>query len=336
MMNYINEAWTVRMSQFQLWLDDGEEEQERKQTSEHSRDNHSALQRFDELSRQQRVPVTEKELGARLAAISGEDLPGQAILPEEIQRQVLDSCPKFQQQVQERFDQYQGLRQRIQQAGIADRKSLTQEVQAQIKQWFLQKIVLIEDYYASGDELIHELIEHTPPGLMARVMGLQNIKGTGLNLVYRFQSWDQTAQGLSKLDQDDPFIAEQGLNMLGGMQDFSILSYELLKETFAKVRHKSLAQSEHFQAELAFIEQRQAQALKSEPGKTKGKKNPWLEYIRSSLEAFLDSGDAIKRRKHSYQVYDDLINERISVDKAAYEIKQLNQRQKGGWLLRDY
>lgn len=326
MMNYINEAWAARMGQFQLWLGGSEGQ---------GSDNQAALQRFDELCREQRVPVTEQELLTRLAAITGDDLPEASVLAEGSHQQVLDACPVFQQQVQQAYDKYQALHQKITAANNSDRKALTQEVQEQLKQWFLDKIVVIEDYYASGDDLIHELIEHTPPGLTARVIGLQNIKGTGLGLVYRFQNWDQTAQGLKKLQDDDPFIAEQGLNMLSGMQDFSVLSYELLKQVFADVRCKSLAQSEHFQAELAFIEQRQSQVIKAESGKSKTKKNPWLEKIRSGIEAFLDSGDAIKRRKHSYQVYDDLINERISVDRAAHEIKQLNQRQKGGWLLRD-
>ena len=53
-----------------------------------------------------------------------------------------------------------------------------------------------------------------------------------------------------------------------------------------------------------------------------------------AIEAFLDSGDAVKRRKMADLIYKDLAAERISYDQAAIELKALNQRQKGGWLQR--
>jgi hypothetical protein len=50
------------------------------------------------------------------------------------------------------------------------------------------------------------------------------------------------------------------------------------------------------------------------------------------LEAFLDAGDAVRRRKTAHQIYKDLTAERISHERAAMELKKLNKRQKGGWL----
>jgi gamma-polyglutamate synthase len=52
----------------------------------------------------------------------------------------------------------------------------------------------------------------------------------------------------------------------------------------------------------------------------------------SALERFLDAGDAVKRRKIADQIYEDMIAARISTTRAAYELKKLTQRQKGGWL----
>ncbi|MDP6357865.1 MAG: hypothetical protein QF473_22315 [Planctomycetota bacterium] len=50
------------------------------------------------------------------------------------------------------------------------------------------------------------------------------------------------------------------------------------------------------------------------------------------IEAFLDAGDAVRRRKQADRIYRDLTAERISQDRAALELHALTQRQKGGWL----
>ena len=50
------------------------------------------------------------------------------------------------------------------------------------------------------------------------------------------------------------------------------------------------------------------------------------------VEAFLDAGDAVKRRKKANQIYRDLAAERISHERAALELQVLTKRQKGGWL----
>ena len=54
------------------------------------------------------------------------------------------------------------------------------------------------------------------------------------------------------------------------------------------------------------------------------------------LENCLDIGDAVKRRRKANQIYKDLVAERISINRAVSELKELNRRQKGGWLLQGY
>jgi hypothetical protein len=51
-----------------------------------------------------------------------------------------------------------------------------------------------------------------------------------------------------------------------------------------------------------------------------------------TAEALLDAGDAVRRRRTADRIYRDLAAERISLDRAALELKKLNARQKGGWL----
>ena len=52
----------------------------------------------------------------------------------------------------------------------------------------------------------------------------------------------------------------------------------------------------------------------------------------SMIEAFIDAGDAVRRRKASDRIYKAMIAEQISNQRAASELKKLTTRQKGGWL----
>ena len=57
--------------------------------------------------------------------------------------------------------------------------------------------------------------------------------------------------------------------------------------------------------------------------------------IVSFLEAFIDAGDAVRRRRKTDRLYKALIAEQISSQRAAAELKKLTSRQKGGWLASD-
>ena len=57
-----------------------------------------------------------------------------------------------------------------------------------------------------------------------------------------------------------------------------------------------------------------------------------ISKVLDFIEAFLDAGDAVKRRKRANAIYQDLADQRISHDRAANELQTLNKRQKGGWL----
>ena len=57
-------------------------------------------------------------------------------------------------------------------------------------------------------------------------------------------------------------------------------------------------------------------------------------HVINIIEAFLDAGDAIKRRKKADKVYRDLAHERISQTRAISELQALTYRQKGGWLIK--
>ena len=80
---------------------------------------------------------------------------------------------------------------------------LTDRVHKLLKEWFNRKLVVIENYDATGEEIIQQIVDETPPGFLNRVMGIQNIKGTGLDFVYRFHAWDTCYQACQTLKSGD-------------------------------------------------------------------------------------------------------------------------------------
>ncbi len=105
------------------------------------------------------------------------------------------------------------------------------------------------------------------------------------------------------------------------------------KKPSAKARTRAFAQNERYQAELKLI----ISHLDAAMGKVRAQMTPVqsdnkLSKVLKFLKAFLDAGDAVKRRKMANLIYKDLAAERISHDRAVLELQALNKRQKGGWL----
>lgn len=203
-------------------------------------------------------------------------------------------------------------------------------------QCFRKKIIIMEDEHATGDEIISSIVHHTPPGLENKIMGMQNIKGTGLDFVYRWLYWDFCNSALDQLLSDKEQVAHEGLKQLVTFQEYSLLCEHKVKKVIYSVKEKTWAQRETVQAELELIESRlknQLDNINSSIGK-QDISSRWKQLIIYFFEEILDTGDAIKRRKKADLIYKELINLRISHARAAQELKKLNARQKGGWLAR--
>lgn len=200
--------------------------------------------------------------------------------------------------------------------------------------WLERRILVVEDYYASGNQIIDIICRATPPGFKNRIQGIQNIKGTGLDFVYRWQAWDTCYRACALLQSPEPEVARQGLAALASFQEFGLLCEEHIKTVIATVNAAPEAQSEHFLSELNIIAAHLDRAMQEvRKQMTVTRASGWQDSLFSGIESFLDAGDAIKRRKISNRIYRDMINERISHARAALELQALNKRQKGGWLL---
>jgi gamma-polyglutamate synthase len=213
-----------------------------------------------------------------------------------------------------------------------DRAQIDQMFRQTVRRWFDAKIVVIEDFNATGDAVIAELADITPPGFLNRVMGVQNIKGTGLDFVYRWQAWEQVARACDMAESEDPHLRAEGIQRLAGFKEFGVASEARVRRTLARLKRQSdLGPALDAQVAIA------AHALDDQLSRVKAEMIPdrpsrvWGRLV-AMLEALLEPWDSIRRRRRAERIYRDLARERISRPRAAYELKRITLRQKGGWL----
>ncbi|BCR06869.1 hypothetical protein DESUT3_39380 [Desulfuromonas versatilis] len=332
LLGYIRRAWRERLAAWTLWPEEGGAD---------------AGEIFRQAARWLRVPHDDAQVRGRLRAML-EGLGMTAEAPAELWPDAAAAKLWLQQagagegagevarqlvEDQQRLEQYRQFARRLEDPG-ADRADLDAGARALLSAWFEAKLVVIEDPHASGDQIIQRICAATPPGLLGRIMGLQNIKGTGLGFVYAWQAWERCHQACTLLQSQEAAKAESGLRQLAAFQDFNLLCAERVREAIARVRPSPVAQRELFQAELEVIAARLEDRLHELTSRLHFTAATGL-LIRGveALEAFLDAGDAVRRRRQADRIYRDLGRERISHARAAIELQALNQRQKGGWLL---
>jgi poly-gamma-glutamate synthase PgsB/CapB len=325
----------------------------------------SSVEKLQAQAQKFRIATTEQQVLQRLqACISGLSFDHSALLqsvpltlnPESVAnwqppgvdinltKQPLSQQPLSQQQ----FSQQQSVQAIVQQfrrdaKQYLEFKTFTEQFDANTAQpmsdWlfacFKSRWTVLEDYYASGNQTINSLVAHSPPGLLCNIIGVQNIKGTGLDFIYRWQSWQQVYQYCDVLlNSRDEICIGEAAKALTTWEEFGLLDQQKVCQTLAIVKHRSHAQTEQIQAQLELIQQRMDQQLSAIGQLLHGSKSQskiW-SLILNALEAFLDAGDAITRRKTADKIYRAIVDNLISYDKASLELAKLTQAQKGGWL----
>ncbi|MDQ6961520.1 MAG: HEAT repeat domain-containing protein [Mariprofundaceae bacterium] len=311
-------------------------------------DHQKSIKNLEGIAKKLRIPYTTEHIKDRVQAmlqgIGAYDEPFSCQQIQEIKDlDCLKDSPleAYRLDIQKEWQQYE--RTRLQYQTILDGflakkdnlEQLNQQLKEQSTAWFQQKFVVIENYHANGEEIIKTILAHTPPGICNRMMGIQNIKGTGLDFVYRWLAWEQCHTDCTKIQSKSKGIAKEGLRNLASFQQFGTLCEEKVTTCLDIAKHAKWAQNERSQAEaqiiLSRLEQSMANIQKEQYSqqKTTGLRG-WLMH---HVETWMDASDAVKRRKTADLIYRDLINERISHERAASELKTLNSRQKGGWLI---
>jgi len=336
-LSYLEESWDVYAQEVTLW-------------PEGSSDPNA---RLDEFVRRFRAPLDRSSLVDRMGAmlhgigLDSDRLKLEAAVDDEQQltallemvetstaEDIIDHVDRQRQQLSD----LDAFRDRLGEAGNSSDPSLDDELRRMLHDWFMSKIIVIWDSHSTGDETIDRIARELPPGITARIMGCQNIKGTGLDFAYRWVAWDGCVTACHDLVSGDPNRLETGLRSLAQLPRFGVICHEHLRTTLAELESNDSLHNAPLQSRIREIEDRlnaespsESDSAKSERRSDK-KQNRWLTALLGFLESFLDAGDAIKRRREADRIYRDLMAERVSSRAAVAMLQALTKRQKGGWL----
>jgi poly-gamma-glutamate synthase PgsB/CapB len=342
LQNYIDTAWDNYIDELSI-ADESIEYELSKQ---------KIIKTFSQIAKRLRVPLTQQQVDQRLVAMlkgvgldTGvaqsipNDLTDKIIQPLQnqlnesniIEENKLSILQQWQQDTAE-LTAINALLESLNNVNKADMPTLIMSCQQQLASWFKARFVIVSEFYTSGNQLITMIANHTPAGLTNRIMGLQNIKGTGLDFVYRWQSWDRTHSLCEQLNSEDDLLTKNAVGELASIQDLGPLDEQKILNSVEAVKHKPVAQTEQFQAELALINDNLKRHLQTGQLESNTEQHRATIIMINLAEALLDPGQAIKRRKAANQIYQDLADERISHARAAIELQTLNKKQNGGWL----
>jgi poly-gamma-glutamate synthase PgsB/CapB len=339
LQNYIDAAWDNYIHELSV----------ADQSIEHEQSKQKIITTFCQIAKRLRVPSTQRQVNQRLAAMMkgiGVDIDIVQTMPAEQLIKPLKSTLDNSQIVEENkhsiLQQWQqdntelaaltALLESLNKVNKIDLPAVIMTCQRQLASWFEARFVVVSEFYTTGNELITIIANHTPAGLTNRIMGLQNIKGTGLDFVYRWQAWDRTHTLCEQLNADDDLIPKSAVSDLARIQDIGPLDQQKILSSVEAVKHKPIAQTEQFQAELEIINDNMKRHAQDGQLNSDHQQHRFTIAMLDFIEALLDPGKAIKRRKSANKIYQDLADQRISHARAAIELQIINKKQKGGWL----
>ena len=266
-------------------------------------------------------------------------------VPDDLRHSIINQ----QQWLNRSYAEYCELLETIEDAPEEIADTVDEKYRTMLSRWFSRKLVTVEDAESTGEEVVGRIVEEIPPGYLARTMGMQNIKGTGLDFVYRFHAWDVCFEACEATQDRRIEVAEKAIVSLVTMPVIGQLCVQKLADTIRLCRTNKMLQRVDLQTQLDVLESRVKTAgAKYEASTTKGSTNTVdapsvLHQNMATLhqwsiqwaEEFLDVNDSIRRREKAELIYREYVACRISRQRAVIELRKLNKRQKGGWLRED-
>lgn len=196
---------------------------------------------------------------------------------------------------------------------------------------YLEQLVPVNDAAATGDQVIDACARSVPPGLSVSIMGAQNIKGTGLDWVYRWLALDRVGTALETLQKGSSEPRRRALESLETFADSGLVDSGL-----ARVVLPRLAMSAQTPEEAERLRRLAEKARATHEAKLAALKHTgqatFMQSVTRKVEQVFDYLDSVQRRRLSELLLEDLVSGRISHARAALETRKLYERQKGGWL----
>lgn len=204
--------------------------------------------------------------------------------------------------------------------------------EARFIELFEDSVYIVKHHNICGDKLIERCAGLFPPGTQVTLMGTQNIKGTGLDFVYRWVALDKVHQLLRALKTQDLQQRAQALATLHSFADHGLIDLALLVATLPKVRPLSedeAASLAQLLARARSLQQRKQRSLEED---TQAEMASPATRVMDWVEPWIEFLDGARRYHQSRSLNRDLVNGRVSHARATQEMRDIYARNKGGWL----
>jgi hypothetical protein len=210
-----------------------------------------------------------------------------------------------------------------------------QAFRAAFRELCLDRIAVLWNADAKGDKVIDFIAREVPPGFDARLMGSQNIKGTGLDFVYRWLSIDRVRIALERMKTNPPSRREV-LTWILSYSDFGLIDCREALEVLRQARDQGGAEwAEHANLIEGAIRRLEALEREKTGGLVVAGKAGLGARMLLRVEQFVDHMDSVRRTRWARIVMEDLFAMRIGHGRAALLLREIVGRQKGGWLAKD-
>ncbi|MFL5319258.1 MAG: hypothetical protein ACJ790_06340, partial [Myxococcaceae bacterium] len=216
-----------------------------------------------------------------------------------------------------------------------DSKRFHEKFRAAHRELFLEQLVPVPNSAASGDYIVEVCARSVAPGLKLSIMGAQNIKGTGLDWVYRWLALDRVKTAISWLGSKDPETRRKALDSLETFDDYGLVDTGLAAASLPN--RLALMELPEEQRRLnQLIEKLTALHQEKIAGLKTSAETSAAQKVVDAFETVFDYLHSVRRKRASEVVMADLAAGRISHPRASQEMRKLYERQKGGWLIPEW
>ncbi len=224
----------------------------------------------------------------------------------------------------------------LEQIDAGQQAEAEKSMRAWFRQVFLRRVQLVMNYYATGDQVIDLFTRRVPPGHHARVLGCQNIKGTGLDFAYRWVSVGQVDAALTRLETD-PTTRGESIGWLASHADWGLLDALDAVRRLTVLRESGSPEWVPDRAQIEMLLQNAQQILDRKLSRlAKAPKQSWVQKLLGRIEPFVDHLDAIRRQRRATRIMRELFALRVSQGRAALLLREVTDRGQGGWLAQDF
>jgi gamma-polyglutamate synthase len=157
-------------------------------------------------------------------------------------------------------------------------------------------------------------------------MGVQNIKGTGLDFAYRFIAYQRTVALAGRLETATGAAAAALAAELARCDDTGILDGPVALGALAAAALRAEGDTAQALAAAARAITERQRRCQDALGRTGGRRG----VLRRVVAGVLDVYDGVWRRRRADQIVDELARGHLGHERAARELRDLMKRQKGG------